>query len=258
MNRQIRITLWALQVLLVLAIGAGLRHQLSRERQAHIRRSRTVAEAIGRHAAEFFSGIEAKKEEFSLRNLNAYLDSRLGPNKLFEEDLRRPASFEIYRLADLKLGRIRAEIVGSVDFERSYTVQEEGANLTVTVPFALKEDGDYYGIVRIPTPESAILSSLVEKNFAVYLTVLFLFGAQFILSYLLLTRRRRDIIFEQGYLKDHALGALKLQRQILDGIIQDHEDLATPSGKKAAGEAATGEADRSNVVPFADKLRGRD
>src|SRR3970040_1136512 len=169
MTRQVQVTLAALEVLLLLAIGAGLRHQFSREIDGDVRRNLKVAEMISRHAAAYFAGLAA------------------------------------------------------VDFDQPYTVQRDGKNVTVTVPFALDGREAYYGIVRIPTPASAIYGSLLAQNGSVSLNGAFLFRAQAILSCLLLSKRRREILFEKGYLREHALGALKLQRRILDGIIQDHE-----------------------------------
>ncbi len=268
MTRQVKITLAALEVLLLLAIGAGLRHQFSREIDGVVRRNLKVAEMISRHAAAYFAGLEAGHKEFRLRELNEYLSAQLGKGKLFEDDMRRAGSFEVYRLQDLKLGRVRPEIVEAVDFDQPYTVQRDGKNVTVTVPFALDGREAYYGIVRIPTPASAIYGSLLAKNVSVYLTVAFLFGAQAILSWLLLSKRRREILFEKGYLREHALGALKLQRRILDGIIQDHEGgrgaPAPPAlldREEADAEAHADESDSAraesagegNVVRLADK-----
>ena len=262
MTRQVKITLAALEVLLLLAIGAGLRHQFAQEIDGVVRRNRKVAEMISRHAAVYFTDLESKGKEFRLRELNEYLGSQLGTGKLFEDDARRAGSFEVYRLQDLKLGRVRPEIVEAVDFDQSYTVQNDGKSITVTVPFALDGEEAYYGIVRIPAPVSGIYSSLLAKNVSVYLTVAFLFGAQLILSWLLLAKRRREILFEKGYLREHALGALKLQRQILDGIIQDHEGIGgarAPRADADEDESMEGESGRpeaegeGNVVRLTDK-----
>src|SRR3970040_682404 len=145
MTRQVQVTLAALEVLLLLAIGAGLRHQFSREIDGVVRRNLKVAEMISRHAAAYFAGLEAGHKEFRLRELNEYLSAQLGKGKLFEDDMRRAGSFEVYRLQDLKLGRVRPEIVEAVDFDQPYTVQRDGKNVTVTVPFALDGREAYYG-----------------------------------------------------------------------------------------------------------------
>lgn len=259
MTRQTKITLLVLEALLLLAIMAGLRHQLAQETDAAVSRNRAIAQAIARHAADYFADLQARGGEYNLRELNSFLDTRLGRSKLFDEDAQHPRSFEVYRLEDLELGRVRPEIVGAVDFSRNYTVQRESQNITVTVPFALEAGGKYYGIVRIPTPVSRIYTALFHKNVAIYLTVGFLFVAQLILAYLVITKRRREIVFEQGYLREHALGALKLQRQILDGIIRDHEGLGGQPDSVADGmdehvdSSGEGSDEFGNVVRLPDK-----
>ncbi|MCB0219069.1 MAG: hypothetical protein KDH09_05185 [Chrysiogenetes bacterium] len=264
MTKQVKIAFAALQAMFVLAIIVGVRNQVSEETQVTVRRNRAIAQALGKHAGEFFAARQDQSGEFSLRELNAFLAERLGRGKLFDEGAGRAESFEVYRLQDLKLGRIRPEILDSVDFSEPYTIRDDGSTITVTVPFALTEKAssatetadDYYGIVRIPAHRARIYRALLERNAALYLTVGFLFAAQLILGYLLMLKRRREIIFERGYLREHALGALKLQRQILDGIIQDHEG----AGPREFDEFETdsGEADDgSKVVRLFDDRGGK-
>lgn len=251
-----KITWLALEVLLLLAILAGVRHQLTREIDAEIRRNRAIGEAIGRHAGEFFRELEKSDGAFDLRALHDYLNGRLGRSKLFEEDSRWVGAFEVYRIKDLKLGRIRPEILSAVDFSAPFTVQEEGEQLAVTIPFALAQAAEPYGVVRIRTPFLRLYANLLERNVGLYLTTLFLFGAQLVLCYLLLARRRREIFFEKGYLREHALGALKLQRQILDGIIADHEGLNDSDHPGAAAHEGAGEPS-SKVVRLDEKVRSK-
>lgn len=255
MTKQVKFAFAALQVLFLAAIVVGVRNQISEETQITVRRNRAIAQAIGKHAGEFFAGRE--QQEFSLRQLNGFLAERLGRGKLFDEGGGRAESFEVYRLQDLKLGRIRPEILDSVDFSEPYTVRDDEITITVTVPFALADsatqgEAEPYGIVRIPAQRLRIYRGLIERNAALYLTVGFLFAAQLILGYLLMLKRRREIIFERGYLREHALGALKLQRQILDGIIRDHE------GGAHDLEDLSGEADEgSKVVQLFDDHGGK-
>lgn len=255
MTKQVKIAFAALQVLFLAAIVVGVRNQISEETQITVRRNRAIAQAIGKHAGEFFA--DREQQEFTLRQLNGFLAERLGRGKLFDEGGGRAESFEVYRLQDLKLGRIRPEILDSVDFSEPYTVRNDGSTITVTVPFVLADsvtqgEAEPYGIVRIPAQRLRIYRGLIERNAALYLTVGFLFAAQLILGYLLMLKRRREIIFERGYLREHALGALKLQRQILDGIIRDHE------GGAHDLEELSGEADEdSKVVQLFDDHGGK-
>lgn len=261
MTKQVKIAFAALQAMFVLAIIVGVRNQISEETQVTVRRNRAIAQALGKHAGEFFAARKDQNGEFSLRELNAFLAERLGRGKLFDEGAGRAESFEVYRLQDLKLGRIRPEILDSVDFSEPYTIRDDGSTITVTVPFALTETQvqsaeDFYGIVRIPAHRARMYRALLERNAALYLTVGFLFAAQLILGYLLMLKRRREIIFERGYLREHALGALKLQRQILDGIIQDHEGAGPQEFDEF--ETDSGEADDgSKVVRLFDDRGGK-
>src|SRR5579885_753084 len=40
--------------------------------------------------------------------------------------------------------------------------------------------------------------------------------------------RRREVIFEKGYLKEHSIGALKIMHKVLGDIIGDHEGGGEP------------------------------
>ena len=39
----------------------------------------------------------------------------------------------------------------------------------------------------------------------------------------LLTRKKKEVIFEKGYLKEHSIGALKIMHKVLGDIIDDHK-----------------------------------
>lgn len=266
MTRQLKSAVFAVEVLILTALFIGLQNHVSREADATVRRNRAIAEAIARHASRYFADLEAQgKAQYELRDMNEYLDAQLGRAKLFDDDLRRPASFEIYRIQDLRLGRVRPEIIQAVDYTRPFTVRRDDQNITVTVPFALEGQSDYYGLVRIPTPLTRIYAVLFERNLPLYLMLAVLYISQLILATLVLSRRRREILFERGYLREHALGALKLQRQILDGIINDHEGLQeparAPAPRRSRSEESeteeTGEETTGVVVHLPDKNRNR-
>jgi len=47
-------------------------------------------------------------------------------------------------------------------------------------------------------------------------------------------RRKKEVVFEKGYLKEHSIGALKIMHKVLGDIIQDHEIDTEPTKKQTA------------------------
>ena len=121
-------------------------------------------------------------------------------------------------------------------------IQEYGDLLAVNAVLYRDADRKPYGLVRITHNVKNLYRDVFFKNALLYFVVVLLFNSQIALVWLYLSRRRRPVIMdlESGYLREHAIGALKLQHRILGDIIADHQDLE-PSRPAGAGD---------NVVPF--------
>lgn len=113
---------------------------------------------------------------------------------------------------------------------REYRVQETANEVIVNVPLYHGKARNPYGIVQIATNISNLSRDVFYKNFFLYLAIFLLYNSQILLIYLYRRQRKREtvIYLEKGYLKEHAIGALKLQHKILGDIIADHEDIESP------------------------------
>ena len=91
--------------------------------------------------------------------------------------------------------------------------------------------------------------SVLDPAWLFFQLVLFAFlSFQVWLTVVSLARRDRVTVFEKGYLKEHAIGALKLQHRLLGQIIRDHEDEAEVEPAAAARPAPDGP--RGKVIPL--------
>ena len=56
----------------------------------------------------------------------------------------------------------------------------------------------------------------------------------------LLMRKKKEIVFEKGYLKEHSIGALKIMHKVLGDIIEDHKtdrvEGDSPAKKQESGK----------------------
>ena len=131
-------------------------------------------------------------------------------------------------------------------------VVRDGWKLFVSVPFSTP-DGATRGLLWIEHDRGAIArATLLDPAWLSFQLVLFvLLSSQLVLTCVVLARRNRTIVFEKGYLKDHAVGALKLQHRLLGQIIRDHEE-----GDGAAREGPRVEIrEPGKVIPFDRALR---
>jgi hypothetical protein len=69
----------------------------------------------------------------------------------------------------------------------------------------------------------------------------------------LLTRRKREVVFEKGYLKEHSIGALKIMYKVLGDIIEDHQTEIEPDDKRKSQEA---DKNVISISDLADKRKG--
>lgn len=87
--------------------------------------------------------------------------------------------------------------------------------------------------------------SVLDPAWLFFQLVLFvLLSFQVCLTVVSLNRRDRVTVFEKGYLKEHAIGALKIQHRLLGQIIRDHEgepeEVESPVPVRPANESGRG------------------
>ena len=135
--------------------------------------------------------------------------------------------------------------------ERTFAVNQTPNTVSVAVPLIRGTERSPYGVLRIETQTAGLLNEVLWKNASLYLLIIVLVNGQVIALLVLLSRKPQPLPFERGYLKEHALGALKLQHKILGDIIADHEDIEYTAEPPPESPSPT---DReSHVIPLTGK-----
>ena len=115
------------------------------------------------------------------------------------------------------------ELYGILNGPDDLILRERGDEVYVAGKLYRGGEKDPYGIIRISNTPKGLLRTCFRRNLLIYLLIFLLINGQAALFGLLVTRHR-DVVWEKGYLKEHALGALKLQHKILGDIIADHDE----------------------------------
>jgi hypothetical protein len=123
-----------------------------------------------------------------------------------------------------------------LDSPQKYRFQETQEEVSVNVPLYNEGAKKPYGIVRVTSTIAHLQRDVFFKNFFLYLAIVLLYNSQLLLIYLYQRQRKKETVvyLEKGYLREHAIGALKLQHKILGDIIADHEGMEeaqAPGGK---------------------------
>jgi hypothetical protein len=121
-------------------------------------------------------------------------------------------------------------------------VQEYDDIVAINVP--LFEGGKTpVGLIRIEHNLKNFSRDIFFKNLLTYLVIgLFYNGFLVALGFLFFGKRKETVVYlEKGYIKEYALGALKLHHKILGQIIEDHE--VPPTAEEEPG-------DNAPVLPF--------
>jgi len=106
-------------------------------------------------------------------------------------------------------------------------VQEYGQTLSLNVPLFRGKEKKPYGLVRIEHNLKNFPRDIFYKNLLVYILVgIFYNGFLLAIIFGVFRKPKETVVYlEKGYLKEYALGALKLHYKILGKIIEDHENL---------------------------------
>ncbi|MGE5465498.1 MAG: hypothetical protein ACM3QR_00310 [Syntrophothermus sp.] len=199
-------------------VGLVFLFQLDKAKVEIVNKTKAIAETIGEQAGSFFSRRkDGTSDEFFL-----FLDERLGRKKLFNTFEIAPKFFSVVLKRDRENAKAPDDLKDDFYPKKGYSVGNHDGVISVSVPFALQGQSEPFGIVKIDSDTHAIMEKVVSDNFLFYAAVLVVLNNQAFIFYLLL-RKRKEVIFEKGYLKEHSIGALKIMHKVLGDIIGDHE-----------------------------------
>ena len=215
-----------IEICILALIGLVFLFQFNTAKSEFVTKTRAISETIGDLAIDFYSeeGIEPTSGDFYL-----FLDKRLGRKKLFNTFEISPKFFSV-------VFNREGFLTNDYDLEEGYAVKDSNGILSVLVPFSGRDHSEYLGLVKIDSDTSAILKKVFADNYLLYAAMLIVLNNQAFIFYLL-TRRKREVVFEKGYLKEHSIGALKIMYKVLGEIIEDHQTEIEPDDKRKSQEA---------------------
>lgn len=222
-------------------VGLVFLFQYNSAKDEFVSKTRAIAETIGDLSGSFFAegAINPTSDEFY-----HFLDERLGRKKLFNTFEIAPKFFSVIFKRDLD-HQNGGVFMKEVDPQKSYSVFNRDGVISVAVPFSIKDSLQPYGIVKIDSDTAAIAKKVLSQNFLLYAAMLVVFNNQAFILYLL-NRKKKEIVFEKGYLRDNSVGALKIMHKILGDVIADHE-LDEQGVQK---EDSVKNSDGKNVISF--------
>ena len=231
-----------IEICILALIGLVFLFQFNTAKSEFVTKTRAISETIGDLAIDFYSeeGIEPTSGDFYL-----FLDKRLGRKKLFNTFEISPKFFSV-------VFNREGFLTNDYDWEEGYSVKDSNGILSVLVPFSGRDQSEYLGLVKIDSDTSAILKKVFADNYLLYAAMLIVLNNQAFIFYLL-TRRKREVVFEKGYLKEHSIGALKIMHKVLGDVIEDHQTEIEPDDKKKVQEA---DKNVISISDLADKRKG--
>jgi len=231
-----------IEICILALIGLVFLFQFNTAKSEFVTKTRAISETIGDLAIDFYSeeGIEPTSGDFYL-----FLDKRLGRKKLFNTFEISPKFFSV-------IFNREGFLTNDYDLEEGYSVKDSNGILSVLVPFSGRDHSEYLGLVKIDSDTSAILKKVFADNYLLYAAMLIVLNNQAFIFYLL-TRRKREVVFEKGYLKEHSIGALKIMHKVLGDVIEDHQTEIEPDDKKKSQEA---DKNVISISDLADKRKG--
>ena len=236
-----------IEICILVLIGLVFLFQFNRAKTEFVAKTRAISETIGDLASDFYSeqGKSPTSGEFY-----HFLDKRLGRKKLFNTFEISPKFFSVIFKRDHD-GSTKGLLSSEFYPESGYTVKDTGGIISVSVPFTARTESEPYGLVKIDSDTKAILKQVIADNYLLYAAMLIVLNNQAFIFYLLI-RKKKEVVFERGYLKEHSIGALKIMHKVLGDIIEDHaSDIEHPVEKKVGLEAG------KNVISIADLVDKR-
>ncbi|NIP30903.1 MAG: hypothetical protein GTN99_06285 [Candidatus Dadabacteria bacterium] len=206
------------EICILAVVGLVFLFQYNSAKNEFVNKTRAIAETIGDLSGSFFAegAINPTSDEFY-----HYLDQRLGRKKLFNTFEIAPKFFSVVFQKDLER-QSGGMFMNQIDPVKGYSVFNRDGVISVAVPFSIKDTLQSYGIVKIDSDTAAIAKKVLSENFLLYAAMLVVFNNQAFILYLL-NRKKKEVVFEKGYLRDNSIGALKIMHKILGDVITDHE-----------------------------------
>ena len=222
-----------IELCILALIGLVFLFQFNKAKDEFVTKTRAISETIGDLASDFYSeeGKEPTSGEFY-----HFLDKRLGRKKFFSVVFKK----------DLDPSQTNGVFLQEFYPEEGYTVSDTNGIISVSVPFTNQLQTEPFGIVKINSDTKAILKKVFADNYLLYAAMLIVLNNQAFIFYLL-TRKKKEVVFEKGYLKEHSIGALKIMHKVLGDIIDDHKsDAAVVDDRKKSADAT------KNVISISD------
>lgn len=229
-----------LMVVLLLVANGWL--ELDREEQRLILQSRVAGEQAAREVRAFYrEHPDQRSRAAGQAFLREFVARRSpSPNDTYEQWNLEPSFGGGVGSAEVAPGAVAAS-----------PARVRRTLHTVSIVVSLAAPGEVVtGELRIDHDRRRIAEhSVLDPAWLFFQLVLFAFlSFQVWLTVVSLARRDRITVFEKGYLKEHAIGALKLQHRLLGQIIRDHEDV--DGEVPAQARAAVADAPRGKVIPL--------
>jgi len=218
-------------------IGVVFYFQFDRAKDEFVNKTRAIAETIGEQASSYFSdyGKEPTSDEFYM-----FLDQRLGRKKLFNTFEISPKFFSVVFKKDMENSPARGYFMKDLYSDEGVSVKRDKGLISVSVPFVTHKESQPSGIVKIDSETRTLIKKVFSDNFLLYAAMLIVLNNQAFILYLF-TRRKKEVVFDKGYLKEHSIGALKIMHRVLGDIIDDHaseDEKKADTAKKASGKSS--------------------
>lgn len=232
------------ELAILILIGVVFYFQFDSEKTEFVDKTRAIAETIGDQASTFFEdlGKEPTSDEFYL-----FLDQRLGRKKLFNTFEISPKFFSVIFKKDVEKGSVSGYFMKDFYPEEGYSVKKDNGNISVLVPFATQQEKGPFGIVKINSDNWTLIKKVFSDNFLLYAAMLVVLNNQAFILYLF-SRRKKEVLIDKGYLKEHSIGALKIMHKVLGDIIDDHPNKDKSAESKANQELTKNVISISNLV----------
>ena len=235
------------QAFLVAFLGTMFRFQVLNEKRQLIMNSSVVVQFYSYQPNPYLTSYSRFFYNFGYPTVTSLFEDPMRPKQNRSMDEANFSRFSILLEDDI-------EKSGDPKIKEAFLhppqnrIQEYGDTLAINALLLRDADRKPYGLVRISHNIKNLPRDVFFKNVLLYFVVVFLYNSLIVLVYLYLTHRKRPLLMslDRGYLRDHAIGALKLQHRILGDIIADHE--SAPSDE-APAEPREARGD-DNVVPF--------
>lgn len=232
------------EVCIFALVGLVFLFQYQNAKEDFVTKTRAIAETIGDLSGSFFS---VENPNPSSDAFYLYLDERLGRKKLFNTFEIAPKFFSVRFGKDADFNnQERGVFLQDID-PKQYKVVNKSGVISVSVPFTVKDMLEPYGIIKIDSDTSAIAKKVFSDNFLLYAAMLVVFNNQAFILYLLV-RRKKEVIFEKGYLRENSLGALKIMHKVLGDMIVDHESEVYSSLDSKDIKEGSESVDERNVI----------